>query len=352
MKFLCGKTMNNFLLGQIPILVWVFLLLFWGCSFSPPLDLGPPPRQKKIYWLEWSPDGKKIAFLYQNNSPSNLFFHVYSVNIDGEELKNVFDINSQKSAYGLYKWLSNDKILSGDAFNLDELSLSGTSQRLLTVDANSSVSKEINFVCPLPNSNLILINNNNVFPMWVDIFDVENKNKKSLTLEDPTSAKLLLNKSTSAFDCSPYSNNVFFEAQSYDKESKTGSTLFAIGEVDLARLVVRDVKLFNPFSMVLSLYDKTPLLKILGWGSKDSIIYAFLESENSTSPLIVYEYNFRLKQTNVRKDINVLGHFSPNFKKVAYVNEINGYIVVSNIDGTDKKNLVSITSLPLGDLPL
>lgn len=346
-------------------LILLSVLLF-SCGWGPTDFI---PTQQQITNLAWSPDGQKLAFMYENDKETNhnISFYrssLYVINVDGTGLKRVQLNPESSSPYYLHQWAPYPEIITGGSLNIYSVKLNDQEAQQILLNLNKDQNQDyFGHTCIL-NGNLNILASSQ---MNIRLGSL-NKNTgssfdklKFLSWEDGTPANQRLNM-TNPFACSPYKNQIYFSGILSKSDS---NYQHFIAELDSETGTIAQPIVFKSIS-----FDKdNPQeqghlheVTFLGWKNEHTIVY-FQRSDTA-----IYEFDLAKKIVSLRSDISqpiltalkkplYKAVFSPDFKKVAYtqqdtINPINTQLIISNPDGTQAKSLLFVMSdLPNKDVP-
>lgn len=340
----------------------IFLVALCTFNSCTPTNGYPPPTDQRIGGIEWSPDGQKLAFKYQgfaynydvNNRPDDfLTFIVYKIQADGTQLKKVLEDDGKEHSYSLLQWASDDKLLIGDGFDVYEVNASGEMRLLFDAKAKSLSNARFgtDASCSWSDGRYVLVNGMGVKnqPILIDTRESQPGNYRPLELVPPH--PFTGSQPYPWISCASFSRSVVLFSRSYDIKTQTESNLFATAEVVPESAKVQNIRTFDPLKFRPE-QEKIPEYRVLGWKNEHTLVYAFAFGMTST-PLAVYEYDVTTGETRQNQDIKVLGEFSPDFQKVAYITyfDKSDYLTVSRPDGTDMRRILKVESLPTGALP-
>lgn len=325
------------------------------CSISPstcgPTDFDGPKREQKIYTVKWSPDGKKLAFIYQNGYTSNFNFSLYTVMIDGTHLQKLLETNTKNLIYRLYQW-SSKELLIGDDRSLYDVDAQGA-QKTIFNHAEKKVNGyyyQIQNACHLSDANYVVIQSSLYFPDWLDILNIETGSISSIKVEKPY--PFLNVQSSAKVECLRFGNMLYL-SQGYSLADENKSVAYyTVGKLMPQVGEIRDVTVFEFITKNISQIKDGPYFKFLGTDDKNNLFYALNQKESVQS---VYSYNIQSKEKQEHQDIKVMGEFSPDFQKVAFLDydaeTKENNLAISNPDGSQKRIIVRIQDLPKGTLP-
>jgi len=332
----------------------VAVLVSGGCLLTAcrPTGIGLDPREQKIYTIKWSPDGKQLAFTYRSGASSTRTYRIYTIPIDGNSTK-ILQTKSQEMFYFLLLWPLANKLLIGEDQSIYEMDLTGKEKLLFSLPSDSHATQKISVdsVCSVYKSNHIIINGLSSPPILLDMDAQVPDNYQSVEVEPPHP----YSESQShpgEIRCSPYDQSIYLASFDHDIKNQTSNHIFATAKILPESKKVIDIQTFEPWQFFPSEELGKVTYKFLGWKDESTLVFGFIKLNGD--PFSVYEYNMTSKEFKENKDIKVLGEFSPDFQKVAYLSffDKNQYLTVSRPDGTEVKRLLKVEVLPKGDFPL
>lgn len=329
----------------------ILCILFYLLS-SCQVYLPAYPLEQKIHDIKWSPDGKHLAFIYQNGVSSTRSFSVYTIDVNGLGLKDVL-LNHQTQYNYLIHWISNHHLITTDFQSVSKINLDGQVQELFFHPSFSENKFSLSNICSLSDGKYTIVNQSIGLPGWFDISMttpiIQGSNFSSL--ENPFKEP---NNHISSFNCSPSGTYIYLSSLHYDVKQKIETNIFAVAqiEIDSQLLKFQNFISFNPFKYLPAEEIGKSEYRFLGWKDEHILIFGFLKT--SRSFLSVYEYNILTQETHENKEIRVVGEFSPDFQKVAYIStsDDGNYLTISRPNGTNVQRLLKIENLPKGTLSL
>lgn len=329
------------------------------CALLPstcgPTDFGVSGREQEIYSVRWSPDGKKLAFTYQNGYLSNFNFSLYTVNSDGSQLKKLFESNTKNLVYNLYQWAPNNDMLTGNRWHLFEIGINGKSRNIINLKEDTRDS--IDNSCTFPNSDNFLSISGSKYPFIINISKKESNIREHLEIRNPIlvdgSVYFLTDQdglNSQYISCR--NDQIFININHYLKESNSYKSIYAIASINQKESTLYDFNVFKTFDYKPGNVSVNFNFRFFGWNSETTVLYTLSEIRDSHP---VFEYNLSTRETKERQDIKVIGEFSPDFQKVAFP-DYDGqskvtYLAISNPDGTHKQRILKAEDLPKGSLP-
>lgn len=297
------------------------------CSISPstcgPTDVYIPQRQQLIDAVKWSPDGKKLAFTYQNGYDSNFNFSLYTVNSDGTQLKKLLETNTKNLSYILHQWAPQKNLLTGDAWNLYDVDEQGLQKQIFSQapEKMRGFVYKIEGACHLSDSQYVVIRHNLPFPNWLELLNTDTGAVSQIKVEQPQ--PFTEKSSLGDVKCLPFENRLYL-AQHYTRtEQNEAVATYAVGKLRSDSGEIGDIAAFKSLVSSIELINDGPYFQI-----KDGVIFKFLGADAQKNLVYslsqhnviqsVQAYNLESKEAQERPDIKVLGEFSPEFQKVAF----------------------------------
>lgn len=312
------------------------------------------PLEQKIYQIKWSPDGLSLAFAYRTGRTSLLDYSIYTIKTDGSDLKEIIQVQNQEIPYFLLQWLQIDQLLVGDYWHLYQMDFTGKTKLIFSLEKTSPTDPRISpdSTCSLYDRQKIIINRVTNPPLLLNIVSQQADNYRPVEFVPPhpyTGTQPYPGE----ISCNSFGQSVYLDSVAYDVSKHTEHHIFATASLESESAKAKDIQVFDPIKALPQEEIGKANFHALGWKNDHIFLFAF---ENSVkNPLLsAYEYNTITKEIEKNNEIFILGDYSPDFQKVAYVSSYKDgtYLTISRTDGTDVQHLLKIQTLPKGDMPL
>lgn len=311
----------------------------------------------RISSIKWSPDGKKLAFNYRNGDfAPNTNYSLYTVNADGTKLKKLLETHVEHTFYIIYQWATNNKILTGDYNDLYDIDEQGLVKKIFS-QPNERVNGyyyEIKNACHLSDARYVIVQSSLPFPGWIDVLNTETGTIVSANISQTNPFRSFMSNwgSLGIVECLPVQNMLYLSQLNTSVAQNKFEAYFTVGKIIPEMAEIEDITVFKSFDSDAE-HKEVPELRYLGVDTKNNFIYSSLE-QKQVNPTIL-SYNLESKETRKRQDIKILGDFSPNLQKVAFLDydkpSRDYNLAISNLDGSQKQVIVKAQDIPKGTLP-
>lgn len=331
-----------------------FSFLFSCVKWWGPTDFGPLPRYR-ITSLAWSPDGKKLAFMgFHDEYTVDFNINLYLIDENGQNLKKIKNSPLKITPYRLFQWASADTLLTGNRWNLYQIDLQGQEKMVLNLDSNIYT---INNACILKDSKNMIVSGQeykHTISTLNDLFILkENEQPRIQTIhfQDNSEFKhedIVLDGSLA---CSPFSKKIYLDYA--NKSAK--KTFHSLAEIEIESNKLLSPLVFRNISFPTETNKTQGKLQFLGWKDEQTLVYHYLAGENEPelgTESHFYEYNSVNKTTTELKQISpeiarIIRYerafaFSPDFTRIAYINETEEKLLLSDLAGKSVKTLFEI----------
>lgn len=315
------------------------------------------PLHQVISDIRVSPDGNKIAFAYRyQNSSSTSNYIVYTINANGSQLTEVARESTPDWIYNVFQWTSNETILTTNSRALYEINTKTHTQKVLlkhpdkAENGDSSFAKQIRSVCLFEDPRYIFVHHFNGYPIWLDT-QADSQGKfpsKEVFLPDADKNYYGLRN----FLCSNGEHKVYVDGILYSDGNKIQTPFAATVRIDPSTGNTSSLQHLPPPKYVLDLIGWASTNSVMYLGSSDSLVYPKLGSKR---PEKMFEYNIETQAITELSIEEGQKKLNPKQSKIFFVERSDSfeeYLCVSNLDGTNKKRLLTVQSLPKGDLPI
>ena len=344
------KKLYNFI-----FIIFLINVIISGCD---PRGQPPPPLRPSYYqniiFFDWSPDGKQIAFVYQNKEKKKIENytlivrnHIYTIDIDGSNLKKIA-VTNEPSNYsnvtGL-TWSSDRKyFFLIDIYGFYKINVDGSEVKKITPENLEKKYKDKQSVVVFSPSVFSLdyskiayvadkINSSHPYKLtgWaIGVMDINGENPEifDLPISQYPARSLVITWLPN--------NKLIINSNYY---------------IDL------NTKKIEEISTNLS---KKSIFKNCRWlNNKEFLTYRYEDKE-----MKIYKYTINTDILEIEKEELVstpeffpdTSLFSPDGTQIAYIIKEKGqkgefikFPYIMNIDGSNKRKLVDVTQLPKGD---
>ena len=326
-------------------LILVFFNLASSCYWLSGLTPLRPSYKQKIDFLDWSPDGKQIAFVYKNNNGK----YLYTIDIDGNNLKKI--VVDQSSIYGdviSFAWS-----FDGEYFFLEFLiNIYG----FYKIKADGSEVKKItpeNLIKKYKDKDKqsVVVFSPSVFSLdYSKIAYISDKKNSSYPYE-------LTGRVIGVMDINGENPEIFdLPIDQYPAHSLV-ITWLPNNKLIISSHYYIDLNTKKIEEISTNLRKKS-ISKCRWLNNKEFLTYRYEDKE-----MKIYKYTININTLEIEKEELVstpeffpdTSLFSPDGTQIAYIIEEYGqngfiyFIVIMNIDGSNKRKIIDVTQLPKGD---